>query len=255
LMDPEPIAVSMAEEIIRQDATEGEFLFSTNLREREFPWFESGEPVAESAAAVRCIPFALLHAGDFRRLKLDSCICATITHPHPSSIAGAALLSISIARLLHTLPGTLDPIPFGRSSAPFIAGIETDRSGGRNRTIPSLARKIGTELPALLLRRASVEEIAKSVGNGELPSEGIPFAFACVLSNPEDFGDSVRSAINSGNDAIRTGAMAGALSGALLGASAIPRCWLDRLDGRQALEDAADSLLRYASRPREGAHP
>ncbi len=252
LMDPDPVALSIASEIARQDATEGEILFSSNLREREFPWFEAGEPIPESAAAARCIPFALLHAGDFRRLKLESCICAAITHPHPASIAGAALLSISIARLLHTLPGNLDPIQFARSSAPFIAGIETDRSGGRSRTVPSLARKIGTELPALLLRRASIEEIAKTVGNGESPSEGIPFAFGCVLSNPADFGEAVLSAINSGNDAIRIGAMAGALSGALLGESSIPVGWLERLDGKQSLEDAAASLLGFANPPTSG---
>ena len=126
VMAPETVAACIANEITQQDATEGEVLFSTNFRERSFPWFESGEPVSESAAAVRCIPFALRHAGDFRRLKLETGICATITHPHPSSIAGAVLLSILIARLLHTLPETLDPIMFARSSGPFIAGIETE---------------------------------------------------------------------------------------------------------------------------------
>jgi ADP-ribosylglycohydrolase len=248
IMDPEPVASAIAREILSQDVTEGEIHFSANLLERGFPWFEAGEAVAESAAAVRCIPFALLHAADFRRLKLESGICATITHPHPSAIAGAALLAISIGRLLHTQPGSLDPIPFARSSAGFIAGIESDRSGVKSRAMPSLARKIGTELPALLLRRAPIEEIVKSVGNGGSPAEGIPFAFACVLSNPSDFPEAVLSAVNSGNDAIRNGAMAGALSGALLGASAIPRAWLERIGGTDALAASADGLLKHATR-------
>ncbi len=249
-LDPEAIASVMAIEISCQDATGGENLFSSNFRERDFPWFEAGEPIAESAAAVRCIPFALLHAGDFRRLKLESGICATITHPNPSAIAGATLLSVLIARLLHTLPDALDPISLARSCGPLIAGIETDRSGGRNRTAPSMARKIGTELPALLLRRASVEDILKTIGNGETPSEGIPFAIACVLSNPGDFGGAIVSAVNSGNDAIRICAMVGAMAGAFLGASAIPVSWVEGLDGRKELEEAADSLLGYAN-PRQ----
>ncbi|MDD5763055.1 MAG: ADP-ribosylglycohydrolase family protein, partial [bacterium] len=245
-IDPEAIAIAAAADIARQDATEGESRFAVNLGEQRFPWFEAGEPVAESAAACRCIPVALLNAGDYRRLKMETGICATITHPNAASLAGAILLSISIARLLHAMPGSLDPIHFARSLAPFIAGIESERGGSRGRGIPSLARRVGTELPALLLRRASSQEILKSVGNGESPSEGIPFALACLLSSPDGFRETLLSAIESGNDAVRIGAMTGALSGALLGASSIPPDWKARVEDRESLEAAADALLQAA---------
>lgn len=247
----EAYATVVATEIRLQEASEWEAAYSENLLDRRYPWFEAGESFPESAAAARCIPLALRHGGDFRRLKLECGLGAATTHPHPAAIAGAILLAGSIARLLHTVPGSLDAIPFLRSSAPFIGGIETDRSGGRNRTLSTFVRRVGTELPALLLRRAPIDEIAKSVGNGELPTEGIPFALGCVLSYPNDFREGVLAAVNAGQDAIRTGAMAGALAGALLGASSIPEGWISRLPARQRLESAAEGLLLMALQSRK----
>lgn len=253
VLDPERIAEVVAAEIVRTDATQGERNFAANLLERRYPWFESGESAAESAPASRCAPIALRHAADFHRMKLEAGIIAAITHPHPASISGAILLSVLIARCLHAPAGSIDPISFARGCAPVIAGIEAERgASGRGRGQLSLSRKVGTELPALLLRRAPIGEIATAVGNGEVPSEGIPFSLACVLSNPGDFREAVLDAINSGGDSIRTGAMAGALMGAMTGASSIPREWLEPFPRREALEGAADALLGLSGAPTTG---
>jgi ADP-ribosylglycohydrolase len=246
-VDPEEIAAALSDEIAASDASAGERMFAANFRERRFPWFEAGEPVPESAPAARCVPVALLHSADFRSLKLESGILAAIASPHPSSVAGAILLAVSIARLLHSDAGSVDPIQFARGSAAFVAGIESDRGAGpRGRGAASLARKVGTELPALLLRRAPAEEIARAFGTGPSPAEGIPFSLACVLSNPSDFREALLSAVNAGGEAIRNGAMAGALSGALLGASAIPEGWIRAAGGREEFEGDADRLLAGA---------
>lgn len=251
ILDPERISENVASEVVRSDATRGERRFAANFIERRYPWFESGEPVAESAPAARCAPIALRHAADFRRMKLETGIFATITHPHPASISGAILMAVMIAKGVHARGGSIDPISFARSCGPVIAGIENERGGaGRGRALPSLSRKVGTELPALLLRRASIDEIAQAVGNGEAPSEGIPFSMACVLSNPDDFREAVLVAVNSGGDAIRTGAMAGALSGAMLGASAIPPEWLEPFPNRaESHEACAEALLAASGAP------
>lgn len=250
-VDPESLAEALCIRAGTGDETEGDLRFSTNRLERGFPWHEAGEPIAESAPAARIAPVALLGAGDFRKLKLDAGIVAAISHPNPSSIAGAILMALSIARALHTAAGALDPISFARSAAPMVSGIESERAAAKApRGTASLARKIGTELPALLLRRASVEEIANTVGNGVHPAQGIPFSLACVLANPSDFRAAVLSAVCSGHDSVRTASMAGALSGALLGASSIPSDWTGRLEGREAIGEAADALLARAGMER-----
>lgn len=224
--------------------------FARNVLERAFPWFEAGFPAPESAPAVRVAPLALGRSGDFRRLKLEAGIDAAITHPGAVAVAGAVCQAAAIARVLHAPPGSLDILGFGRSLATAVAGIEPDRSARprSNRAASSLWRRIGTDLPALLMRRASPDEIAEALGNGPAAIEGIPFGWACFLLSPSDFRAAVLSAVNLGGDAQGTGSIAGALCGAYVGASGIP----DRIKGgipwRRELESAADALLAQARR-------
>jgi ADP-ribosyl-[dinitrogen reductase] hydrolase len=111
-----------------------------------------------------------------------------------------------------------------------------------------LLRKLGTELSALLLRRAEIEEIQESLGNGTAVQEGLPFAWACFLRSPESFEEAVLPAANLGNDAECVASMAGSLCGAYIGASAIPERLLSGLPWRKELEGAADELLSLARR-------
>jgi poly(ADP-ribose) glycohydrolase ARH3 len=223
--------------------------FARNVAERGLPWFEAGINAGESLPAARVAPVALLRAGDFRRLKLDAGLDASLTHPNAAAVAGAIVHAAAIARLLHAPPGTVDPLAFCRSTAPVVAGIESDRASRvrAGRPGPSLWRRLGTDLPALLMRRAAVEEIREALGNGVQALEGIPFAWACFLRTPDDFGTVVLSAVNSGNDARGTAAMAGALCGAYLGASGIPAAFLSGLPWRQELEEGAAALLKLAT--------
>lgn len=224
--------------------------FARNVLERGYPWFEAGAGAAESAPAVRIAPLALCRAGDFRRLKLEAGIDAAVTHPGPVAVAGAIGQAAAIARVLHAPPGSLDILGFGRALAPAIAGIEPDRAARprANRPTSSLWRRVGTDLPALLLRRATPEEIAEALGNGPLAIEGIPFAWACFLLSPGGFAAAVLSAVNLGNDAQGTASIAGALCGAYAGASGIPEKLRAAVPWKRELESAADALLALARR-------
>jgi poly(ADP-ribose) glycohydrolase ARH3 len=223
--------------------------FARNMAERGLPWFEAGINAGESLPAARVVPVALLRAGDFRRLKLDAGLDASVTHPNAAAVAGAIVHAAAIARLLHAPPGTVDPLAFCRSTALVVAGFDADRASRvrAGRPGPSLWRRLGTDLPALLMRRATVEEIRESLGNGVQALEGIPFAWACFLRTPDDFGTVVLSAVNSGHDARGTAAMAGALCGAYLGASGIPDSFLSAIPWRKELEEGAAALLKLAT--------
>lgn len=247
-LDPQLLASAYATEPMGEAAAVGEF--SRNLLERGYPWFEAGTPDPLSAPAARVTPLALLRAGDFRRLKLDAGIDAAITHPSPAAIAGSIVQAVAVARLLHTSPDALDVIGFSRSLAHAVSGIEPDRGGkGKSgRPAPTLWRRLGTELTALLLRRADIEEIREVLGNGKNVLEGIPFSWACFLRTPEDFAESVLSAVNLGNHAEGNGALAGSLAGAYRGASGIPDRLLRGFPWRQEAEAAADALLALSRR-------
>lgn len=246
--DPPSVAHAYAAEPTGDGSTAGEF--PRNLLERGYPWFDAGTPESTCAPASRIVPLALLRAGDFRRLKLESGIDAAITHPAPVTIAGCIAQAAAIARLLHTPTDTLDVIGFTRSLSHAVSGIETDRAGkGKSgRPDPTLWRRLGTELTALLLRRADLQEIRDLLGNGKPVLEGIPFSWACFLRNPDDFAESVLSAVNLGNRADRNGALAGGLAGAYRGASGIPDSLLRGFPWRQESEAAADALLALARR-------
>jgi ADP-ribosylglycohydrolase len=227
--------------------------FAANLADRGYPWFESGVNAADSAPAAWIVPLALLRAADFRRLKMEAGIVASITHPNAASVAGAIVHATAVARLIHTPSGSLDVLGFARGVSPAIAGIEPDRAARsrQSRQPPTLLRKLGTELAALLLRRAEIEEMQESLGNGAAVQEGLPFAWACFLRSPESFAEAVLPAVNLGNDAEGVASMAGSLCGAYVGASAIPERFLSGLPWRKELETAADGLLALARRDPE----
>ena len=224
--------------------------FARNLNERGYPWFEAGINASESAPAARVSPLAIRRAADFRRMKLEAGIDASVTHPNAASIAGAIVQAAAVARILHTPPGTLDVLGFTRGISPAITGIEPDRTarGRSGRIHATLWRRLGTELTALLLRRAEIEEVRDALGNGPSVLEGLPFGWACFLRHPEDFGAAVHAAVNMGNDAESTAAIAGALCGAYVGASGIPAGLLRELPFREEIAAAADALLAQARR-------
>jgi poly(ADP-ribose) glycohydrolase ARH3 len=247
LLDPEKTADAIAR-ATRRDDPPGLSGFARNLLERGIPWHEAGENAPEGMPAVAVLPLALLRAGSFRRLKLEAGILASLSHTHPTAIAGAIAQACAVARMLHAPASSLDVISFPRALSPVVAGIEPER-GARPRlgkSATTVGRKLGAELPALLLRRAPVQEMQEALGNGTAAHEGIPFALGCFLRSPEDFAEAVLPAVRHGGDARAVAAMAGALCGAYIGESGIPERFLERLPGRQDLGDAADGLLALA---------
>lgn len=248
-LDPEKAAVAYAGvpgRILTGSLSE----FARNVNERGYPWFEAGVNVPESAPAARVAPLAVRRAADFRRMKLEAGIDASVTHPNAAAISGAVGQAAAVVRILHTPAGTLDVLGFTRGLSPAITGIEPDRAarGKSGRMHATLWRKLGTELTALLLRRAEIEEVRETLGNGPSVLEGLPFGWACFLRHPEDFGAAVLAAVNMGNDAEATAAIAGALCGAYVGASGIPAGLLKDLPFREEIAAAADALLAQARR-------
>ena len=247
VLDPERTANAIAR-ASRRDDPPGLSGFARNLLERGHPWHEAGENAPESIPAVLVLPVALLRAGNFRRLKLETGILASLTHIHPTAIAGAIAQACAVARILHTPASTLDVISFSRALSPVVAGIEPER-GARpriGRSVTTVGRKLGAELPALLLRRAPAQEMQEALGNGTAAHEGIPFSLGCFLRSPGDFAEAVMPAIRHGGDAGAVAAMAGALCGAYLGESGIPERFLAHLPGRRELGEAAEGLLALA---------
>jgi ADP-ribosylglycohydrolase len=250
-LDPGKVAEAVARSVRREDSA-GLRSFARNLLERGLPWHEAGENLPESAPAALVLPLALLRAGSFRRLKLETGILASLSHPNPGAIAGAIAQACALAKALHCPSGSLDVLSFPRTLSPVVTGIEPERGTKPRvgRAPATVGRRLGAELPALLLRRAPVAEMQEALGNSESAQEGIPFALGCFLRTPGDFAEAVLQAVRQGGDARVTGALAGALCGAYVGREGIPERFLSRLPLREEISGAAEAL--YALAAREG---
>jgi poly(ADP-ribose) glycohydrolase ARH3 len=249
ILEPGKLSEALARSV-RRDDSPGLQGFARNLLERGLPWHEAGENVPESSPAALVLPLALLRAGNFRRLKLEAGIFASLSHPNAGAIAGAIAQACAVAKALHCPPGFLDVLSFPRALAPVVSGIEPERGVKPRvgRAPASVGRKLGAELPALLLRRAPVGEMQESLGNGESAHEGIPFALGCFLRSPGDFAETVLQAVRQGGDARVIGALAGALAGAYVGRDGIPERFLSRLPLRKEISGAAEALYALAAR-------
>ncbi|MEW6721018.1 MAG: ADP-ribosylglycohydrolase family protein [Thermodesulfobacteriota bacterium] len=249
ILDPSKTAAALARSVRREDPA-GMLGFARNLLERGLPWHEAGENLPESVPAALVLPLALLRAGNFRRLKLEAGIFASLTHPNAGAIAGAVAQACAVAKALHSPPGSLDVLSFPRTLSPLVSGIEPERGAKPRvgRSPATVGRRLGAELPALLLRRAPVPEMQEALGNGESAHEGVVFAQGCFLRSPGGFEDAVLNAIGQGGDARAIGALAGAMCGAYVGRAGIPNRFLARLPLREELSEAAEALHALATR-------
>ncbi len=72
--------------------------------------------------------------------------------------------------------------------------------------------------------------------------ESLPCALWCFLASPEDFEQSLFTAVDAGHDADTVAAVACTLSGAYHGYSRLPQPILDDLEYHDRLVELADGL-------------
>jgi ADP-ribosyl-[dinitrogen reductase] hydrolase len=192
---------------------------------RGVPWQTAGQHThvtlrprdASNGSIMRCAPLALYARADpaqNARLATDA---SRITHANPLCVAASVALNAAIAALLD------DPSADARA----IASDATDNAQLR----AALA-----EIP---------QRDASSLDAGGYVLATMQSAFWAVTQHAT-LEDAIIAAVNLGDDADTTGAVAGALAGARWGMSAIPERWLDVLQPRDELLTLADGLLELA---------
>lgn len=189
---------------------------------RGVPWDEAGQNThiamrprdASNGSVMRCAPIALLDRVDRTANARNSADSSRITHANPLCVEGCIVLNAAIASLLND--PHVDPVA--------IAGAVTE-----NETVLSSLQGVSSASPETLKAGGYVLSTLQS-------------AFWAVTSH-RTFEDAVVAAVNLGEDADTTGAVAGALAGAKWGASAIPERWLDTLLCREELESLADGIF------------
>ena len=114
----------------------------------------------------------------------------------------------------------------------------------------SLHGRIGAELPQFL---ATGEAPFAIWHNGAYVLGSLPCALWCFLASPEDFEQTLFTAVDAGHDADTVAAMACTLSGAYHGYSRLPARLLGDLEYHDDLVNLADDLCWTGTWYRRGA--
>lgn len=180
--------------------------------------FNAGD--AGNGALMRNLPVVLATLGRPGLLQRVSLAQAHITHHHPLSDAA----TLAFGEMVHGMLGTAEPTQ-ARGACHRIAEALVEREP-RFRFDPYPGRASGY-----------VVDTVQTVLHHFLAAR--------------DFESAVVGAVNEGDDADTTGALAGMLAGALCGAQALPRRWLARLDRqvRLAITEQTSALLALALAP------
>jgi ADP-ribosylglycohydrolase len=188
------------------------------------PWEESGTPApsAGNGSAMRAAPVGLFFFDDINLLIQGAHDQGRITHKDPRCSAGAIAISGAVALSLQGKPINID----------LFLGTLSDWSG---KIAPSFALELRKLIEWISLTPDKAVTFISKAGIDidcldEDEWEGItPFVISSVLwslysflRTPEDYFETICTAIEVGGDVDTTAAMAGAISGAYLGLHAIP---------------------------------
>jgi ADP-ribosylglycohydrolase len=186
-------------------------------------------PYAGNGAAMRAGPLGALYAGDHRRLVAVARNQALVTHRDSRAVAGS--VAVAAAAALGAAPGPLNGAELLAQVAALVGEID-----------PSMAAAVRGVAGWLAL---TPEAAARLVSNLEDPGTnaewnglspfvtcGVAWSLYAFLRSPDDYWETVCTAIGIGGDTDTVAAMAGAMGGARLGPEALPAAILDRLTDR-----------------------
>lgn len=220
---------------------------------RGVPWDKAGTPTpsAGNGSAMRAGPVGLLFYDELDDVARSARGQGIITHRDTRCSAGAIAIAGAVALALRKSP--VERLDFlGRLSELTV------------RVHAPLADALVSLSGWVTLRPEQAVTCISRVGLDHEPDEGwdeiTPFVMPSVLwslysflRNPEDYWQTIRTAIAVGGDVDTTAAMAGAISGAHLGLAAIPRKLAGRLTDRGSwgfsdLTDLADECYEVKHR-------
>ena len=213
------------------------------------PWDEAGtpSPSAGNGSAMRAGPIGLLFFDDPEEMVRAAHNQGRITHRDPRCSAGAVAIAGAVAMAVRG--GEIEAGRFLSQLAEWAALFEG--------SVVDALRQLVEWVP---LPPEEVATLVSGIGhNPDYPAEvcGIsPFVTTSVLwslysflRSPNDYRETVRTAIAVGGDVDTTAAMAGAISGAYLGLDAIPESWARRVTDRGSW--GYDELVGLARRCHE----
>lgn len=188
------------------------------------PWEESGAPPpsAGNGSAMRAAPVGLFFFDNPQKLIQAAQDQGRITHRDPRCSAGTVAISGAVALALRDT--ALYPDHFLATLAEWTAPLDQGFADGLAATMRCLSMPPEEASPLI----ANIGADDDYMDDDEW--KGMPGFVVCsvlwslysFLRTPNDYWETICTAISAGGDTDTTAAMAGAISGAFLGINAIP---------------------------------
>ena len=186
-----------------------------------------------NGGAMRIAPVGLFYHDDPNMLRKAVEISCKPTHNHPLGVEGALIEAAAVAMAVELEPeGHVDPSYFTDRLLSFASSEVYER---KLKLIPELLKM---DAP----RRLVAEKLGRSVE----AYNSVPTAIYCYLRHQDPLA-SIRYAISLGGDRDTIACMTGAIAGAHRGVEPIPEDYLNRLEGRERIEELAEKLYRLKS--------
>lgn len=188
-------------------------------------------PYAGNGTAMRTGPLGplLAHRPDeLRRIVVEQ---SGVTHRDPRCAAGA--LAVAGAAALASTSSSVVPARLLATLAEWIEPVESRTA----ETLASLEPWLALEPAAAAERIQSLDRLSHTrsgLGFTPLVTTTVAWSLYAFLRSPDDYLESVCTAIAAGGDSDTTAAMTGAIVGARLGPSGLPSLLLARLQDRGA---------------------
>ena len=195
-----------------------------------------GENDNGNGSLMRILPASIWLASLPERARFRAVAAySSYTHGHPRSVMGCWLHCLVAGRLLGG----------ERPREAYLSAMEEARG-----LLDGLPRQIASE--AGTYRRVLDGEIA-GMDESELRGSGyvvhcLESSLYCLVST-EDYASCALAAVNLGDDADTTGAVAGGLAGLAYGSSSIPRDWVSALARSGEIADLAGRLAGLVEAP------
>jgi ADP-ribosylglycohydrolase len=191
---------------------------------RGISWEESGtpSPAAGNGSAMRAAPVGLFFFDNPQMLIQAAHDQGRITHKDPRSSAGAVAISGAVALVLQER--TINPEAFVSSLAEWAGTIDHGFASELKKLIQWLS--LPPEKAAAFISEAGLD--AEYIDDNEWKGisafvvSSVLWSLYAFLRSPDDYLQTICTAIEAGGDTDTTAAMAGAISGAYLGVGAIP---------------------------------
>lgn len=198
------------------------------------PWRTAG--VADSkgcGSAMRVAPIGLVYWREPARLLEMARASSLLTHGHDAAVEGAAAAALLVALALEkkTPQAMYDALlaECAPRSSDFRACLE--------------------KLPQLLSTDPEIALSHRGLGEAWVAEEAVVSALYCFWRSPEDFPQTVLTAVNTDGDSDSIACIAGGISGAFNGRDAIPATWREKVENGSRIGQLARDLETLSMKP------